>query len=177
MARGRGGGPRAQRSRRRRADAELTARSDYPGELQIVLVDDRSDDGTGDAARRLARDHPAASELRVVATEDMPGGWVGKMWALHTGIEVAETQWPASRYLHLTDADVEHGPDNLRAMVYQAETGGLDLVSLMVMLHCKTRWEKLLIPAFVYFFRCSTRFRASTIRAHASRARPAGACS
>jgi len=125
---------------------------DYPGELQIVLVDDRSDDGTGDAACRLARDHPAASMLRVVATEDMPSGWVGKMWALHTGIGVAETQWPASRYLHLTDADVEHGPGNLRAMVYQAETGGLDLISLMVMLHCETRWEKLLIPAFVYFF-------------------------
>jgi hopene-associated glycosyltransferase HpnB len=125
---------------------------DYPGELQIVLVDDRSEDGTGDVARRLARDHPAASTLRVVATEDMPGGWVGKMWALHTGIETAETQWPESPYLHLTDADVEHGPGNLRAMVYQAEAGGLDLVSLMVMLHCKTRWEKLLIPAFVYFF-------------------------
>jgi len=125
---------------------------DYPGELQIILVDDRSDDGTGEAARRLTRDHPAAAKLRVVATEDLPGGWVGKMWALHTGIEVAETQWPASRYLHLTDADVEHGPGNLRAMVYQAEAGGLDLVSLMVMLHCETRWEKLLIPAFVYFF-------------------------
>jgi hopene-associated glycosyltransferase HpnB len=148
---------------------------DYPGELQIVLVDDRSDDGTGDAARRLARDHPAASELRVVATEDMPGGWVGKMWALHTGIEVAETQWPASRYLHLTDADVEHGPGNLRAMVYQAEAGGLDLVSLMVMLHCKTRWEKLLIPAFVYFFQMLYPFpRINDPRSHVAGA--AGGC-
>jgi len=124
----------------------------YPGELQIVLVDDRSDDGTGDVARRLARDHPAGSTLRIVTTEDMPDGWVGKMWALHTGIRVAETQWPESPFLHLTDADVEHGPGNLRAMVYKAETERLDLVSLMVMLHCKTRWEKLLIPAFVYFF-------------------------
>jgi len=125
---------------------------DYPGDLQIVLVDDRSDDGTGDAARRLARDHPSGSKLRVVATEDMPGGWVGKTWALRTGIEVAKTRSPTPRYLHLTDADIEHGPGNLRAMVYQAETGGFDLVSLMVMLHCDSRWEKLLIPAFVYFF-------------------------
>ena len=148
---------------------------DYPGELQIVLVDDRSDDGTGDAARRLARDHPAASRLRVVATEDMPGGWVGKMWALHTGIEVAETQWPASRYLHLTDADVEHGPGNLRAMVYKAEAGGLDLVSLMVMLHCETRWEKLLIPAFVYFFQMLYPFpRINDPRSHVAGA--AGGC-
>lgn len=148
---------------------------DYPGELQIVLVDDRSDDGSGDTARRLARNHPAGSGLRVVATEEIPSGWVGKMWALHTGIQVAETQWPASRYLHLTDADVEHDPGNLRAMVYKAESEGLDLVSLMVMLHCETRWEKLLIPAFVYFFQMLYPFpRINDPRSHV--AGGAGGC-
>jgi hopene-associated glycosyltransferase HpnB len=111
----------------------------------------------------------------VVETEGMPAGWVGKMWALHTGIEVAQTQWPASRYLHLTDADVEHSPGNLRAMVYKAEAGGLDLVSLMVMLHCKTRWEKLLIPAFVYFFQMLYPFpRINDPRSHVAGA--AGGC-
>jgi hopene-associated glycosyltransferase HpnB len=125
---------------------------DYPGELRIILIDDHSEDGTGDIARRLAREHPAGSRLVVVASEDIPRGWVGKMWALHTGIRLAETRWPDAPYLHLTDADVEHGPGNLRAMVYKAEVEALGLVSLMVMLHCKTGWEKLLIPAFVYFF-------------------------
>ncbi len=149
---------------------------DYPGEFQIVLVDDRSEDGTGDVARRLAHDHPAASTLRVVTTEDMPGGWVGKMWALHTGIEAAETQWPESPYYHLTDADVEHGPGNLRAMVYQAEAGGLDLVSLMVMLHCKTRWEKLLIPAFVYFLSDALSLSAHQRPALTRRRCAAGGC-
>ncbi len=124
----------------------------YPGDFQIVLVDDRSEDGTGDAARRLAREHPAGSRLHVAATGEMPLGWVGKVWALHTGIERARELEPAARYLHLTDADVEHAPGNLRSMVYEAEVEGLSLVSLMVMLHCRTRWEKLLIPAFVYFF-------------------------
>jgi hopene-associated glycosyltransferase HpnB len=125
---------------------------DYPGEFQIVLVDDCSDDGTGEIARRLAREHSAGSRLTVVETECMPDGWVGKMWAVQTGVRIAEARWPESPYLHLTDADVEHSPGNLRAMVYEAEAEGLGLVSLMVMLHCKTRWEKLLIPAFVYFF-------------------------
>jgi len=125
---------------------------DYPGELQIVLVDDCSDDGTGDIARRLARVHSAGSRLTIVETEAMPDGWVGKMWAVQTGVRLAEARWPESPYLHLTDADVEHDPGNLRAMIYKAEAEGLGLVSLMVMLHCKTRWEKLLIPAFVYFF-------------------------
>ena len=165
-----------------RNEADLVERTltsllaqDYPGDFQIVLVDDRSDDGTGDVARRLARDHPAGSKLRVVATEEIPRGWVGKMWALHTGIEVAKTQWPASRYLHLTDADVEHSPGNLRAMVYKAEAGGLDLVSLMVMLHCETRWEKLLIPAFVYFFQMLYPFpRINDPRSHVAGA--AGGC-
>jgi len=125
---------------------------DYPGDLQIVLVDDRSDDGTGDIARRLASDHPAGSRLRVLESPDMPSGWVGKMWAVHTGIRCAESRWPNAPYLYLTDADVEHSAGNLRAMVYKAEADGLGLVSLMVLLHCQSRWEKLLIPAFVYFF-------------------------
>jgi hopene-associated glycosyltransferase HpnB len=125
---------------------------DYPGEFQIVLVDDCSDDGTGGIANRLARDHPAGSRLTVVETAEMPDGWVGKMWAVQSGIRLAGARWPETPYLHLTDADVEHSPGNLREMVYKAEKEGLGLVSLMVMLHCKTRWEKLLIPAFVYFF-------------------------
>jgi len=100
---------------------------DYPGELQIVLVDDCSDDGTGDIARRLAHVHSAGSRLTVVETEAMPDGWVGKMWAVQTGVRLAEARWPESPYLHLTDADVEHDPGNLRAMVYKAEAEGLGL--------------------------------------------------
>jgi hypothetical protein len=45
-----------------------------------------------------------------------------------------------------------HPPDNLAELVARAERGGYDLVSLMVKLHCRTAWERLLIPAFVFFF-------------------------
>src|SRR5207253_1051451 len=55
-------------------------------------------------------------------------------------------------YLLLTDADIVHAPDNLTRLVAQAENDGYDLVSLMVRLHCRGFWEKLLIPAFVFFF-------------------------
>src|SRR5205823_1111562 len=54
--------------------------------------------------------------------------------------------------LLLTDADIVHAPDNLAGLVGRAEVGGYDLVSLMVRLHCCTLWERLLIPAFVFFF-------------------------
>jgi hopene-associated glycosyltransferase HpnB len=55
-------------------------------------------------------------------------------------------------YFLLTDADIVHGPGNLREMVSRCEREGFDLVSLMVRLHCRSPWERLLIPAFVFFF-------------------------
>ena len=135
---------------------ERTLRSlleqDYPGEFHVVMVDDQSDDRTGDIARQLALEHPAGAHLTVKAAEDRPPGWLGKVWAVHTGLQFAEKYWPDAAYRYLTDADIEHSRGNLRELVSKAEFEGLDLVSLMVRLHCKKAWEKLLIPAFVYFF-------------------------
>ncbi len=135
---------------------ERTLRSlleqDYPGEFHVVMVDDQSDDGTGDLARQLAIQHPAGAHLTVKAAEERPAGWLGKVWALHTGLQYAEKQWPEAAYRYLTDADIEHSRGNLRELVSKAEFEGLDLVSLMVRLHCQHPWERLLIPAFVYFF-------------------------
>jgi len=135
---------------------ERTLRSlleqDYPGEFHVVMVDDQSDDDTGNMPRQLAIEHPAGAHLTVTAAEERPSGWLGKMWALHTGLQYAENNWPDAAYRYLTDADIEHSRGNLRELVSKAELDGLDLVSLMVRLHCETVWEKLLIPAFVYFF-------------------------
>lgn len=125
---------------------------DYPGPFQVVLVDDSSDDGTGDAARRLATEHPRGTRLCVVDGTPLPEGWVGKMWAVHNGIRRADESDPKAPYLWLTDADIAHGPGVLRALVTKAEAARLDLVSLMALLHCRRPWERLLIPAFVYFF-------------------------
>jgi hopene-associated glycosyltransferase HpnB len=55
-------------------------------------------------------------------------------------------------HLLLTDADIVHGAGNLRELVSRCETEDYDLVSLMVRLHCRSLWERLLIPAFVFFF-------------------------
>ncbi len=125
---------------------------DYPGPFAVVLVDDHSGDGTGELAERLAAGHPRGARLTVVRAAELPPGWTGKMWAVHTGVEAAGSVQDAPQYLLLTDADVAHGPGNLRRLVAKAEAEGLDLVSLMVRLHCRRGWERLLIPAFVYFF-------------------------
>src|SRR6201999_1452629 len=55
-------------------------------------------------------------------------------------------------FLLLTDADVEHARDNLATLISVAEGQNYDLVSFMVKLHCNTVAEKLLLPAFVFFF-------------------------
>ncbi len=84
-------------------------------------------------------------------TPQRPGGWVGKMWAVETGVRVAREAAPPAYWL-LTDADVEHGPGSARRLVAKAEADRLDLVSQMVLLQANASWDGLLIPAFVYFF-------------------------
>jgi hopene-associated glycosyltransferase HpnB len=52
----------------------------------------------------------------------------------------------------LTDADIVHAPGGLAGLVTRAAAGGLDLASLMVRLRCESLAERLLVPAFVFFF-------------------------
>jgi hopene-associated glycosyltransferase HpnB len=125
-------------------------RQDYPGPFRIVLVDDGSDDGTAARALASARDN-GARPLDVVRGSVVPAGWTGKMWAQHQGVQHA-TASDRPDYLLLTDADIGHAPDNLRALVSQAESRGLVLVSLMAELSCRRWAERFLIPAFVFFF-------------------------
>ena len=124
---------------------------DYPGVFRIVLADDESSDGTGDAARALARDHPNGARVTVARTPERPPGWVGKMWAVETGVRTAR-EAAVPEYWLLTDADVAHGRDSVRRLVAKAEADRLDLVSQMVLLHAGRSWDALLVPAFVYFF-------------------------
>lgn len=134
-----------------RDEAEVIARSiggliaqDYPGAFRIVLMDDSSSDGTGDIARGLGSDR-----LEVVQGKPLPAGWTGKLWAVSQGVERAGE---APAYLWLTDADIEHAPDTLRMLVARAEAGQLALVSLMAKLRCESFAERMLVPAFVFFF-------------------------
>jgi len=137
-----------------RDEADVIAQSigsllaqDYPGSFRIVLVDDQSNDGTADIARKL----DAHGRLDVITGGARPPGWTGKLWAVAQGIAHAKANAP-SDYLWLTDADIAHTPDNLRALVCRAELQKLVLVSEMAKLHCKTAAERFLIPAFVFFF-------------------------
>jgi hopene-associated glycosyltransferase HpnB len=119
---------------------------DYPGDFRVVLVDDASTDGTGDLAKALAVG--ADRELTVVTGHGPPPGWTGKVAALATGTEAAG----APDYLLFTDADIRHPSGSVRALVRAAEADDRDMVSLMARLRTDSRWERAIVPAFVYFF-------------------------
>ena len=123
---------------------------DYPGNFHVYLLDDRSSDGTADVALRIARECDAMDRLTVCQGENLPPGWKGKVWAMHQGVLRAGKEAP--EYLLLTDADVAHAPGVLLALVAKLRNDHLDLVSLMANLRVASVWDRLLIPAFVYFF-------------------------
>src|SRR5664279_2772898 len=118
--------------------------------IHIFLVDDNSADGTAETAREVAANSSHADALTVVRGQPLPDGWTGKLWAMQQGIEQALRVHP--QFLLLTDADVRHSPENVATLVSVAESRGYDLASFMVKLHCRSLPEKLLIPAFVFFF-------------------------
>lgn len=145
---------------------------DYPGRAEVFLVDDGSSDGTGELARELARAH-GGLPLTVDSPGEPPAGWTGKLWAVRHGIALARTREPV--YLLLTDADIAHAPDSLQTLVAAAHTGGFDLVSQMARLRVESVWERLVVPAFVYFFAQLYPFRWIAVRGGRTAA-AAGGC-
>ena len=127
-------------------------RQDYPGRLNVIVVDDQSRDGTGEAARDAAAALAAAERLTVHSGRHLPAGWTGKVWAQHQGVAVAESMMVPPIYLLLTDADIAYAPDALRSLVARAETAGLVLTSLMAKLRCESFAERVFVPAFIFFF-------------------------
>ncbi len=112
-----------------------------PG-LSAIVVDDQSQDGTAEAARRTG-----LPGLSVVTGAALPNGWSGKPWALEQARKNART-----RYLLLLDADIALKPNTIATLKEKAAQG-FGLVSLMAELRMANAWEQLLMPAFVYFFK------------------------
>jgi hopene-associated glycosyltransferase HpnB len=166
---------------------------DYRGRLRAVLVDDESSDGTGAMAADLGKaagwavaqradsdpdadpsPRPTAADdrqLLVVAGRPLPEGWAGKVWAMAQGVAAAGD----SDYLLFTDADIAYAPGSLAALAQAASAGQLGLLSQMALLRVQAPAERVLVPAFVYFFAQLYPFRLVN-RPRSRTAAAAGGC-
>jgi len=108
------------------------------GILEILVVDDQSQDRTGEILNELKAEIPA---LRTVRIDRLPDGWTGKSHAVTTAARMAAGEW-----LLFTDADTEHLPGSLAALLERAQTEGADLLSVSPGQRTPTWWEKAVIP-------------------------------
>jgi hopene-associated glycosyltransferase HpnB len=148
---------------------------DYPGALQVVVVNDDSQDSTAAIAEQTAAGMGARDRLTVLRGQPLPPGWTGKVWAQKQGIDRALASVPPPRYLLLTDADIDYAPPVLRGLVSRAENASLVLTSVMAKLNCESFAERCFIPAFVFFFRMLYPF-AWVNRRNSTTAAAAGGC-
>jgi chlorobactene glucosyltransferase len=113
---------------------------DYPA-FEVILVDDRSTDGTAEIAEALAAENP--SLVTVLRGEPLPKGWFGKPWACWQGKEVAKGD-----LLLFTDADTTHESDLLDQAVHGFVEEEADVLTLLGGQIMGSFWERLIQPQF-----------------------------
>ena len=116
-------------------------RSEWPA-LELIVVDDRSDDGTGSMVRELAANE---ARLRVVSGAPVPDGWFGKQWACEQGARGAR-----GSTLIFTDADTVHAPDLLSRTMHAMRTRSLDFFSVAGFQKLGSFWERVVQPQVFY---------------------------
>ncbi len=146
---------------------------DYPGQFFIVVVDDESEDGTADTARRAAAGSSRA--VKILSGKPRPPGWTGKVWAMQQGVEHIDGLPQPPEYILFTDADIGYAPDALSCLVARSRADSLVLASLMAKLNCTGLAERALIPAFIFFFQMLYPFRWVATRSNPTAA-AAGGC-
>ncbi len=104
--------------------------------LEVIVVNDHSTDGTGEIARRIAD-----PRLHVIDNPDLPDGWFGKQWACQNGAAVA-----SGSFMLFTDADTRHGAELLARSMHAMRERRADLFSVAGSQTMDTFWEKLLQP-------------------------------
>ncbi len=133
--------------------------------LRVVVVDDRSEDRTAETVASIGSDR-----VTLIAGQPLPEGWTGKLWALQQGMAQVETE-----QVLLLDADIELAPGILAALKTRLVADDLGLVSVMACLRTVTFWERLLVPAYIYFFKLLYPFAWVNTPAHRTAA-AAGGC-
>jgi cellulose synthase/poly-beta-1,6-N-acetylglucosamine synthase-like glycosyltransferase len=123
---------------------------DYSGMIEVLAVNDRSTDRTGEILEELATKHP--DRLRVLDVESLPDGWLGKTHALYAGAAQARGEW-----LLFTDADVIFTPSCTDKAVRYATTNGLDHLTLPPEIVCRSVLLRSFVAAFTLVFEMTQR--------------------
>lgn len=122
---------------------------DYPS-LEVVAVNDRSTDSTGSILGEIAR---SDSRVRAIHVETLPAGWLGKVYAMHSGVEVAQGDW-----LLFTDADVRFEPAALKLAIGYASTENVDhLTCIPEVSASRDFWLEVTIRTFFMLLSISAR--------------------
>ncbi len=138
-------------ARNERRNIERSVRAALEGSwanLEVVVVDDRSSDGTGEIARAIAASDP---RVRVVETPELPAGWFGKPWACATGAAHARGD-----ILCFTDADARHGRELVARAVTVMSSPALDMLTVAGYQELGTFWERVVQPHV--FWMLATRY-------------------
>ena len=125
-------------------------------DIRIIVVDDCSRDNTAAVAEGVI-----GTSGTVIRGMPLPPGWSGKLWALEQGLSRVNT-----RLVLLLDADIVLKPGILAAALNVMKENGLDFLSLMARLRMNNLYERLFMPAFIYFFKLIYPFRLSNRPGH-----------
>lgn len=131
----------------------------YP-RLEVIAVNDRSRDDTGERLRTLANHYP---HLRLIEVTELPSGWLGKTHALWLASRISSGEW-----LLFTDADVHFEPGALRTAMAFAVTEGVDHLVVLPKMELRDFWEKAFFSYFALLF--LSRFRPWRVREPRSKA-------
>lgn len=110
---------------------------DYPN-AEVVVIDDRSTDGTAEILDAIAAEQPRVRATHVAA---LPAGWLGKCHALHVGTRDLTSEW-----LLFVDSDVQLAPDAARRAVALCADRDYHALSIMPLLDARSFWERSLLP-------------------------------
>ena len=128
---------------------------DYP-DLEIILVEDRSQDKTLQVATQRKQNHPQGHRLRILVIKELPEGWLGKLHALHQGCQAS-----TKPLILLTDADVHFQPGSLKRAVSARQTLDCDHFVAAPRIEAEGFWEPLLVSFFLIMF--AVRFQPSVV--------------